>query len=82
METQILTDEQVDQLRSCIEGTQQNVYALAKRLFGSEVEEDVFEQLEKAGAFKCETCNFWQPLDCRSDVADDLCSECERQQGE
>ena len=74
-----LTDDQIDELASRLHGTCGHVYNLCKSMFGVDVGEEIFDWLAKAkggGVFKCEQCNEWQSVDCRSSSDSDWCASC------
>ena len=71
-----LTEEQIERLRLRLEGTRLNVYQAVRDLAGREVEDEIFEDLNAAGLFKCEECNVWLPLDEKDPAFFDMCQEC------
>jgi hypothetical protein len=61
MEKGSLTQEQIKELGNKLYDTTQNVYRVAERVFGVEVGDEIFDQLqEHAELQKCEECNFWK----------------------
>lgn len=75
--SQPLTTAEVRQLGDRLLTTSANVYHVAESLFGRSVEDDVFEQLEKIGIFKCVECNTWSLTSDRAYAGAETCAECE-----
>jgi len=72
-----LTDEQIDKLAGKLVHSSQNVFRVAEKMFGVEVEDEVFDQLQKVGKiFKCEQCDQWLPIADLEKNFDELCKEC------
>lgn len=78
-----LTDEQVNQLADEIIDGNRNVYREAERLFGVEVSDEVFDQLEKiAGIFKCDDCNQWLAKAYKDMGLESTCTVCSGEEPE
>jgi len=77
-----LTAIQFTQLGNRLIDTRQNVYHLAKSMFGAEFTDELWQQLEKQeGIFRCEECGMWKGADVKEDGID-RCSECENAMNE
>lgn len=73
----ILTDEQVEKLADALIDTGKNVYGVAKQMFDVEIDDSVFEQLEKqAKIFKCDNCDQWLGTDYESPDFYEMCEAC------
>ena len=73
-----LSEDQVAVLANKLCGTASNVYSLVRAMFaGVEVGDEVFEDLEAWGLFKCEQCNVWQLVNEERDPDFvDTCRDC------
>ena len=54
-----LTKLQLKELVKDLLGSAINVYVYCKRWFDKQVGQEIFEQLWKAGIFRCEECSNW-----------------------
>lgn len=49
---------------------------IVSRKFGKEVGDEIFEDLERFDAFKCEECNNWKLIVEKSNFPPDTCKSC------
>lgn len=72
-----LTKDQAVELADKLRGTSNNIYHLAKRLFGLEVDDTAFDLLRaEAKLFRCEQCSEWQDLEEETAGVRDQCQDC------
>lgn len=72
-----LTDEQYKQLADALTGTRNNVYTLAKRMFGVDWDDEAFAALEaKTGVFRCIECSEWKDRDEKDPDVTEMCTPC------
>ena len=73
----MLTKPQNEQLASKLHGTTQNVYVVARSLFGCEFDDEDFDRLKAdTGVFRCEECSEWLNVEHEAKGFPYLCNGC------
>lgn len=75
-----LTKAERKQLAESLVDTQKNIYHESKRLFGKEISEKQWSQMEiESEIFHCEYCSFFRSIDVRSlAISSECCVGCEK----
>ena len=73
------TKQELDAIADALRDTQQNVFNVAARIPGRELDGDtLFDELrEECGLFKCEECNTWKDIALETPDRDNCCVECD-----